>query len=95
MRGQKQSQVSVACLLNVETMIPPEHLIRRIKRMFDEVLRGMDRRFAAMYAVEGRPSIPPERLLLAKALRALYTIRSERQFCERLQYDYCFAGFWI
>jgi transposase len=93
MRGQKQSQVSVACLLNVETMIPAEHPIRCIKRMLDEVLHGMDRRFEAMYATHGRPSIPPERLLLAKVLMALYTIRSERQFCERLQYDLLFRWF--
>jgi transposase len=93
MRGQKQSQVSVACLLNVETMIPVEHPIRRIKGMLDEVLRELDRRFEAMYAADGRPSIPPERLLLAKVLMALYTIRSERQFCERLQYDLLFRWF--
>ena len=48
------------------------------------VPRKMDEHFEEMYAKEGRPSIPPERLLLAKVLMALYTIRSERQFCERL-----------
>jgi transposase len=93
MRGQKQSQVNVACLLNVETMIPEGHPIRTIKRMLGEVLRGMDKHFDEMYAADGRPSIPPERLLLAKVLMALYTIRSERQFCERLQYDLLFRWF--
>lgn len=93
MRGQKQSQVSVACLLNVETMIPAGHPIRVIKRMLDEVLRRMDEHFEQMYATDGRPSIPPERLLLSKVLMALYTIRSERQFCERLQYDLLFRWF--
>src|ERR1043166_9594111 len=93
MRGQKQSQVNVTCLLNVETMIPEQHPIRVIKRMLNEVLRGMDSPFDEMYAADGRPSIPPERLLLSKVLMALYTIRSERQFCERLQYDLLFRWF--
>lgn len=93
MRGEKQSQVSVTCLINVETMIPAEHPIRTIKRLLDEVLREMDAHFDEIYAANGRPSIPPERLLLAKVLMALYSIRSERQFCERLQYDLLFRWF--
>jgi transposase len=80
-------------LLNVETMIPQSHPIRAIKRLLTEVLGGMDAHFESMYAQQGRPSIPPERLLLAKVLMALYTIRSERQFCERLQYDLLFRWF--
>ena len=93
MRGRKQEQVSVACLLNVETMIPSEHPIRAIKSILSVVLQEMDAHFEEMYAEAGRPSIPPERLLLAKVLMALYTIRSERQFCERLQYDLLFRWF--
>jgi transposase len=93
MRGRKQDQVSVACLLNVETMIPRDHPIRAIKGILGVVLREMDAHFEEMYAEAGRPSIPPERLLLSKVLMALYTIRSERQFCERLQYDLLFRWF--
>ena len=93
MRGAKESQVSVTCLINVETMIPAEHPIRAIKRMLNEVLAKMDAPFDEIYAVKGRPSIPPERLLLAKVLMALYSIRSARQFCERLQYDLLFRWF--
>jgi transposase len=93
MRGKKDSQVSVACLLNVETMIPSDHPIRAIKGILGVVLREMDEHFEEMYADSGRPSIPPERLLLSKVLMALYTIRSERQFCERLQYDLLFRWF--
>jgi transposase len=92
-RGEKQSQVSVTCLINVETMIPVDHPIRAIKRLLEEVLVRMDPHFEAMYAANGRPSIPPERLLLARVLMALYSIRSERQFCERLQYDLLFRWF--
>ena len=93
MRGEKQSQVSVTCLINVETMIPSDHPIRTIKRLLNEVLGQMDAHFDEIYAANGRPSIPPERLLLAKVLMALYSIRSERQFCERLQYDLLFRWF--
>ena len=93
MRGEKQSQVSVTCLINVETMIPADHPIRVMKRLLNEVLGEMDAPFDEIYAAKGRPSIPPERLLLAKVLMALYSIRSERQFCERLQYDLLFRWF--
>jgi transposase len=74
-------------------MIPKDHPIRAIKSMLGVVLRQMDGHFEEIYAADGRPSIPPERLLLAKVLMALYTIRSERQFCERLQYDLLFRWF--
>ncbi len=93
MRGRKQGQMSMVCLLDVEAMIPSKHPIRAIKTILTTVLREMDAHFEELYATEGRPSIPPERLLLSKVLMALYTIRSERQFCERLQYDLLFRWF--
>ena len=93
MRGNKQTQVNVTCLINVETMIPRDHPIRAIKRLLTEVLTKMDAQFEEIYAANGRPSIPPERLLMGKVLMALYSIRSERQFCERLQYDLLFRWF--
>jgi transposase len=74
-------------------MIPPKHPIRAIKGILQVVLREMDAHFEELYAREGRSSIPPERLLMAKVLMALYSIRSERQFCERLQYDLLFRWF--
>ena len=70
MRGRKQDQVSVARFLNVETMIPRDHPIQAIKSMLGGVLRQMDGHFEEIYAADGRPSIPPERLLLAKVLMA-------------------------
>lgn len=85
--------MSVACLIDVELMIPGEHPIRVIKRLLGEVLAQMDGRFEEMYASEGRPSIPPERLLMAKVLMALYSIPSERHLCERLQYDLLFRWY--
>ena len=64
-----------------------------IRRIVDEVLGGLDAEFAAMYSQTGRPSVPPEQLLKATVLMALYSIRSERAFCERLNYDLLFKWF--
>jgi len=80
-------------LINVETMISQGHPIRRIKKMVDEVLGKMSKRFEEMYSKEGRPSIPPEQLLKARILQALYTVRSDRQLCARLQTDLMFRWF--
>src|SRR5215218_6226584 len=75
--------------LSTEDLIPTDHPIRRIRRVVDEVLTEFD----AMYSRIGRPSIPPEQLLKATVLMALYSMRSERAFCERLNYDLLFKWF--
>jgi transposase len=80
-------------LIDPNSRVPKEHPIRAIKDLADEALRQMNRRFDAMYAEVGRPSIPPETLLKATILMALYTIRSERQFCEQLDYNILFRWF--
>ena len=74
-------------------MIPVGHPIRRIRKVVDVVLAAMEAEFARMYARSGRPSVPPEQLLKACVLMGLYSIRSERQFCERLNYDMLFKWF--
>jgi transposase len=79
--------------LSTEDLIPAGHPIRRIRRIVDEVLAGLDGEFDAMYSRIGRPSIPPEQLLKATVLMALYSMRSERAFCERLNYDLLFKWF--
>lgn len=78
---------------SADEFIPPGHPIRRIRKIVDEVLAAMDAEFAKMYAAGGRPSVPPEALLKACVLMALYSVRSERQFCERLNYDLLFKWF--
>ena len=93
MRGKLPTQPSFVSLINVETMIAANHPIRAIKRMCDEVLRTMSEHFEEIYATEGAPSIPPERLLKGKILQALYTVRSDRQLCARLQTDLMFRWF--
>ena len=80
-------------LVQPEHRIPADHPIRRIKALADAELRRLSRVFERMYAERGRPSIPPERLLKACLLIALYTVRSERQFCEQLQYNLLFRWF--
>jgi transposase len=79
--------------LSAEELIPADHPIRRIRKVVDVVLAELDGEFDAMYATSGRPSVPPETLLKATVLMALYSIRSERAFCERLNYDLLFKWF--
>jgi transposase len=74
-------------------LTPSDHPIRRIRKVVDAVLTEMDGVFDAMYATSGRPSVPPEQLLKATVLMAMYSIRSERAFCERLNYDLLFKWF--
>ncbi len=93
MRGSPLQQVTMLSTVTPDQLIPAEHPIRRIKPIVDEALRAIGRRLDAMYAEGGRPSIPPEHLLKGSLLMALYSIRSERQFCERLQYDLLFKWF--
>lgn len=93
MRGRPPSQPTFLSLINVETLIPAHHPLRVIKRLVDEVLTDLDAHFDEMYATEGRPSIPPERLLKARVLQALFTVRSDRQLCDRLQTDLMFRWF--
>ncbi len=73
--------------VSAEDLIGADHPIRRIKAVVDAVLGGLDAELAAMYPPRGRPSVPPEMLLKASVLMALYSVRSERAFCERLNYD--------
>ena len=93
MRGEQDSQIGLLTLTSPGKRVPASHPIRQIKRLADEALRQLDRTFDEMYSAIGRPSIPPERLLKAQLLIALYSVRSERQFCERLDYDLLFRFF--
>lgn len=93
MRGSIKSQPELVCLISPDSVVPKEHPIRAIKKMIDEVLQRMNRRFDQMYAQEGRPSIPPERLLKAKVLIALFSVRSENLFVEQLHYNLLYRWF--
>jgi transposase len=92
-RGMPDPQLAMLTTLQPGDLIPAEHPIRRIRVVVEVVLAELDDEFTAMYATTGRPSVPPEQLLKATVLMAMYSIRSERAFCERLNYDLLFKWF--
>jgi transposase len=92
-RGRVDPQVSMLAFVDLEERVPPEHPLRTIKRWADKALAELSVTFDAIYAEDGRPSIPPERLLKASLLIALYSVRSERAFCEELDYHLLFRWF--
>lgn len=93
MRGRQDIQVTMLALIDLETRVTPDHPLRTIKSLADQALAKLSPLFDEMYAEAGRPSIPPERLLKASILIALYSIRSERAFCEQLEYNLLFRWF--
>lgn len=93
MRGEQKKQSSMLVLMSPESVVPKDHPARRIKKLADEALADLSTTFDEMYAAGGRPSIPPERLLKSMLLIALYSVRSERMFAERLRYDLLFKWF--
>ena len=93
MRGDATEQAEMLLAITTDQLVPADHPIRRIKPLVEGVLARLSPLFDQMYAERGRPSIPPEHLLKASLLCALYSIRSERQFCERLRCDLLFKWF--
>jgi transposase len=93
MRGSTDPRLAMLTTVSTEELIPVDHPIRRIRAVVDAVLAELDPVFDSMYAGSGRASVPPETLLKATVLMALYSIRSERAFCERLNYDLLFKWF--
>ena len=93
MRGFDQRRDGLFSYVRPESRIPKDHPLRLIRRVADEALSALDVTFAALYSDNGRPSIPPEQLLRALLLQAFYTIRSERQLMEQLNYNLLFRWF--
>ena len=93
MRGSDQQTNHLFSYIAPEQRIRPDHPLRQIRRMTDEVLTGLSPRFDRMYSDMGRPSIPPEQLLRALLVQALYTIRSERLLMEEIDYSILFRWF--
>ena len=81
MRGRRYPQITMLALIDLEGRVPPDHPLRAIKRLADEALAELSPTFDRMYGEVGRSSIPPERLLTASLLIALYSVRSKRAFC--------------
>jgi transposase len=93
MRGDDRQPRAMFSYVSAEERVPQEHPLRAIRAFVDEILREMTREFDALYALHGRPSIPPERLLRAQLLQLFYSIRSERLLMEQLDYNILFRWF--
>jgi transposase len=93
MRGADTKQAVMFSTISPEKRVPADHPLRPIKALVEKILGELSRDFDAMYSKVGKPSVPPERLLKAMVLIALYSLRSERQFCEQLDYNLLFRWF--
>ena len=93
MRGRVDRKTSMFVAYNVEDRILATHPLRRVKAWADAILQDMRRDFDAAYAKTGRPGIPPEQLLKALLLRALFSIPSERRLMEALEFNLLYRWF--
>jgi transposase len=93
MRGSDEQPGYLFSYISAEARVPADHPLRRVRTIVDEVLRRLSPEFDRLYVRWGRPSIAPEKLLRALLLQQLYTIRSERQLVEQLQYNLLFQWF--
>ncbi len=93
MRGQDDSSGTLFSYIDLEDRVPATHPLRLIRGIVNDVLSSLSGEFEAMYSSTGRPSIPPEKLLRALLLQAFYTIRSERQLMEQLDFNLLFRWF--
>ena len=93
MRGQDVASGSLFSYVDLEARVPTSHPLRSVRDIVNAVFVAMDGEFSTLYARIGRPSIAPERLLRSTLLQMLYTIRSERQLVDRLEYDLLFRWF--
>ena len=93
MRGADERSEGIFSYVRLEQRVPADHPLRAIRDLVDAALKDLSREFGRLYARDGRPSIPPERLLRALLLQAFYTVRSERQLMEQLDYNLLFRWF--
>jgi len=93
MRGSDERTGSLFSFVDLEERVPQRHPLRKIRQIVNEALTSLDGEFARLYSSEGRPSIAPERLLRASLLQAFFSVRSERQLMEQLDYNLMFRWF--
>lgn len=93
MRGRDNPQTSLFSFVDMEARIPKGHPLRRIRPVIDRSLARLEPQLSAMYASEGRPSIAPEKLIRAMLVQILFSVRSERQLVEQLNYNILFRWF--
>ena len=93
MRGRRDPQGCLFYAIDLEDRVRPDHPLRSIKVTADRILAGLSDRFDAAYSRVGRPGVPPERLVKAVLLMALYAVRSERPLVDRIDTDLLFRWF--
>lgn len=93
MRGDLSDSTQMFSYITPEKRVPQDHPLRPIRKMLDQALKKLSPRFSRLYSRYGRPSIPPEQLIRALLLQVLYTIRSERQLMEQLEFNILFRWF--
>lgn len=93
MRGEDIFQESLFTTVQLESFVPTDHPLRPIKALLDKAMKNLNWLFSGIYADTGRESIPPERLIRAQLLQVLYSIRSERQLVEQINYNLLYRWF--
>ena len=93
MRGRDQSSGNLFSYVDLEERVPDDHPLRLIREIVNDVLGSLSSEFETLYSHMDRPSIPPEKLLRALLLQAFYSIRSERQLMEQLNFNMLFCWF--
>lgn len=93
MRGTHERQTTMFALISIESRVPKDHPLKRIKAMVDQELQRLSSVFDRMYSKVGRSSVAPEKILKSLLLIALYSVRSERQFCKQLDCNFLFRWF--
>jgi transposase len=93
MRGADETIGSLFSYVDLDARIPARHPLRKIRQVVNEALASLDAEFEALYTDFGRPSIPPERLIRASLIQILFSIRSERQLMEQMEYNLLFRWF--
>jgi transposase len=93
MRGTDEASGSLFSYVDLEERIPVRHPLRKIRQVVNEALASLDVEFEALYTDFGRPSIAPERLIRASLIQILFSVRSERQLMEQMQYNLLFRWF--
>ena len=93
MRGEDRESGALFSYVSCEARVPSDHPLRAVRTIVDEALEVLSPEFEGIYSTLGRPSIPPEKLLRALLLQAFYSIRSERQLMEQLDYNLLFRWF--
>src|SRR4028118_1407532 len=93
MRGTDEVTGSLFSYVDLEERIPARHPLRKVRQIVNDALASLDAEFDRLYAAEGRPSIAPERLLRASLIQILFSVRSERQLMEQMQYNLLFRWF--